>query len=138
MSKLYEKFLELKKEEKTKIYLFKSGIFYIALEEDAKKISNLFNFKITNLNENVIKCGFPEKKLEYYSSLLAQNNINFQIVDLKYSKVENYSDYLNNIKCKNIINTLISIDMNSISFKDSFCILDRLTEEARDINRGIR
>ena len=42
MSKLYEKFLELKKANNNKIYLFKSGIFYIGLSEDAKVISELY------------------------------------------------------------------------------------------------
>lgn len=133
MSKLYEKFLELKKANNNKIYLFKSGIFYIGLSEDAKVISELFNFKITNLNNEVTKCGFPEKKLEYYSSLLKQNNIDFEVIDLKYSKIENYSDYLNNIKFKNIINTLRNIDINNISFKEAFLILEKLSEEAENI-----
>lgn len=133
MSKLYEKFLELKKANNNKIYLFKSGIFYIGLSEDAKVISELFNFKITNLNNEVTKCGFPEKKLEYYSSLLKQNNIDFEVIDLKYSKIEIYSDYLNNIKFKNIINTLRNIDINDISFKEAFLILEKLSEEAKNI-----
>ena len=133
MSKLYEKFLELKKANNNKIYLFKSGIFYIGLSEDAKVISELFNFKITNLNIEVTKCGFPEKKLEYYSSLLKQNNIDFEVIDLKYSKIEIYSDYLNNIKFKNIINTLRNIDINDISFKEAFLILEKLSEEAKNI-----
>ena len=134
MSKLYEKFLELKKANNNKVYLFKSGIFYIALNEDAEKLSNIFDFKITNLNNEVTKCGFPEKKLEYYSSLLTQNNVDFEVVDLKYSKIENYKDYLNNIKFKNIIKTLVEIDINSISFKEAFNILEKLSEEAKNMN----
>ena len=71
MSKIYNKFKELKNENNDKIYLLKSGIFYIALNEDAEKVSKLFNFKITNLNGTVIKCGFPEKQLEKYTNLLS-------------------------------------------------------------------
>ena len=74
----------------------------------------------------------PEK-LEYYSSLLKQNNIDFEVIDLKYSKIEIYSDYLNNIKFKNIINTLRNIDINDISFKEAFLILEKLSEEAKNI-----
>lgn len=137
MSKLFEKYLELKNAEKNRVYLFKSGIFYIALAEDAEKVSKLFNFKITNLNDEVTKCGFPEKKLEYYSALLSQNNVDFEVVDLKYSKIENYSDYLNNIKFKNIINVLTELDLNSISFREAFDILEKLSEEAKCINEKI-
>lgn len=58
MSKLYEKYKNLKSENATKLYLFKSGIFYIFLDEDAIKMSNLLNLKLTNLNETIVKCGF--------------------------------------------------------------------------------
>ena len=133
MSKLYKKFLDLKKANNKKIYLFKSGIFYIALAEDAKIISELFNFKITNLNDEVTKCGFPETKLEYYTCLLQQNNIEFEIIDIRYNKIENYSDYLNNIKFKNIINTLEDIDMNNISFRQAFDILEKLSNEVKNV-----
>lgn len=50
MSKLYDKFSSLKNSNKDTLYLFKSGIFFIALNEDATKLSEIFGFKITNLN----------------------------------------------------------------------------------------
>ena len=65
MSKLYDKFSSLKNSNKDTLYLFKSGIFFIALNEDATKLSEIFGFKITNLNDTVTKCGFPEKRLEF-------------------------------------------------------------------------
>ena len=60
MSKLYNQYLKLKSDTKEKniIYLFKSGIFYICLDEDARKMSDIFDFKITPINEDVVKCGF--------------------------------------------------------------------------------
>ena len=133
MSKLFEKYLELKRSNKSRVYLIKSGIFYIALQEDAKTISELFDFKITNLNDEVVKCGFPEKKLQYYSELLTQNNVDFEVVDLKYGKIENFSDYINNSKVKNIISTLTEIDINNVSFKEAFNILEKLCQESQSI-----
>ena len=65
MSKLYEKFLKLKSEDESKVYLLKSGIFYIALIEDANILSTKFGFKITNLNESVIKVRFSSKKIRF-------------------------------------------------------------------------
>lgn len=129
MSKLYVEYLKLKNENAKKLFLFKSGIFYIALEDDAKKLSELFNFKITNLNENVIKCGFPQKRLEFYINKLNSLNISFKIIDLNYYKVDNYSDYLNNSKIKDIIQSIIKIDMNNISFKESFEFLEKIKLE---------
>ena len=63
MSKLYEKYLVLKQRETNKLYLFKSGIFYLFLDDDAKKVSSLLNLKLTNLNKNVV---FP---LKIYQSI---------------------------------------------------------------------
>lgn len=133
MSKLYEEFLKLKKVDSNKIYLLKSGIFYISLDEDAKKLAEIFSFKLTYLNENIVKCGFPQNRLEYYISQLTSSNIPFEIVDLNYSKIDNYSDYLNNMKIKNIINSIMDIDMNNISFKESFEFLEKTKKELEHI-----
>ena len=63
MSKIFNEFEKKKLENPDKLYLFKSGIFYIGLEEDATTLSKLFDFKITPLNDTVKKAGFPAKKL---------------------------------------------------------------------------
>ena len=39
MSKIYNKYLELKEENNEKMYLFKSGRFYIFLADDCDKIN---------------------------------------------------------------------------------------------------
>ena len=41
---LTHKYLELKKENDDKLYLFKSGLFYVFLEDDALKISKEWKF----------------------------------------------------------------------------------------------
>ena len=58
MSKLIKIYKDLKTQNNDKIYLFKSGIFYIFLDEAAKEMSKTFNFKLTNLNDEFVKCGF--------------------------------------------------------------------------------
>lgn len=133
MSKLYDKFSSLKISNKNTLYLFKSGIFFIALNEDATKLSEIFGFKITNLNDTVTKCGFPEKRLEYYSSLLEKMNINFEVIDLSCKKIENRSDYINNLNFNNIIAKLVKIDFNNITFKEAFDILYDLSEKSKQI-----
>ncbi len=35
-------------------------------------------------------------------------------------KIENYSDYLNNENIKNIVDSIVNLDMNNISFKNAF------------------
>ena len=132
MSKLYKEYLKLKESNSKKLYLFKSGIFYIALEEDAKKLSEIFDFKIIKLNENVVKCGFPESRVKFYINQLNLSKIDFVIIDLNYSKIDNYSEYLNNIKIKEIINSIIDIDMNNMSFKQAFEFLDKIKQEFQE------
>ena len=46
MSKLYDKFVRLKAANNDNVYLFKSGMFYLALNEDASKLADIFNFKV--------------------------------------------------------------------------------------------
>ena len=106
----------LKKEDSNKLYLLKSGIFYIALEDDALTLSDLFNFKLTDLNANTIKCGFPVSKISYYSHLLNLNNVEFKIIDPNEPLVitTTHSSY------DQIIQEILNIDFNNLTFKDAF------------------
>lgn len=50
---------------------------------------------------------FHKKRLEFYIDKLNSLNILFEIIDLNYSKVDNYSDYLNNNRIEDIIKSII-------------------------------
>ena len=123
MSKLYSKYLELKKNNPNKIYLFKSGIFLLAIDEDATKLSDELNLKVTNLSPDVLKCGFPVSRQEHYFRVLEAKHISFTIIDDTYGVVENYSDYMNNVKLKKIIGEIININFDNITFKEAYEIL---------------
>lgn len=133
MSRLYSKYTELKSKEPNFVYLFKSGIFYVALEDDATKLSESLKFKIGKLNENIIKVGFPISRLDHYSNLLQALNIPFKVIDDTYGVIDNYSDYLNNEKLKNIINNILSLDFNNITFKESFELLYGIQKNIKEI-----
>ena len=133
MSKLYEEYLKLKKDNNDVIYLFKSGIFYIALENDARTLNEKLGFKLTNLNENVVKCGFPQQKLDTYINIIKNLEFNVEIIDSKYEKIGNYSDYLNNNKLKDVITQILNTDMYNISFRDSFYFLEKIKKEIEEI-----
>ena len=92
MSKLQKSYINLKSKDADKIYLFKSGMFYLALADDCEKLSSVFGFKKTKLNEEIEKCGFPISRLEFYVGQLEKKKIPFQIIDDDYSKIENYSE----------------------------------------------
>lgn len=133
MSKLYKSYIQLKEENPQKIYLFKSGMFYICLEDDSKKLSETFGFKITKLNEKIIKCGFPISRLDYYVEQLKKRNIQFEIVDKDYSKIENYKDYINNSNLKKVVQEIIKIDLNNITFREAYEFLEKIQLELEKI-----
>ena len=65
MSKLYEKYKTLKQEKSSQIlYLFRYGIFFIFLEDDARLVSQALGLKLGKLNDTVVKCGFPINSLD--------------------------------------------------------------------------
>ncbi len=123
MSKLYNKYLLLKSCDASKYYLFKSGIFYIFLDEDARKISSLLGLKLTNLNENIVKCGFPSSKLSKYIELLNNTNILFQIVDENLNAVTYEEQYLHNVYATNVLNSIMKLDINKTSPIDALNLL---------------
>lgn len=133
MSKLYDKYVKLKKDTPEKLYLFKSGIFYISLDEDAQKLSEIFSFKITNLNENIVKCGFPQSRLSYYVEQLNQRNISFDVIDSTYPQIENYNDYLNNSNLKILVTNVIKLNLDEISYKQAYEILENFQKELKEI-----
>ena len=120
MSKLLKLYTSLKKENKEILYLFKSGIFYIALDDDALTLSELFNFKIIDLNEKSIKCGFPVSKISYYSHLLNLNNIKFKLID------PNAPIEINNNNFNSIINKILDLNFDELTFKDAFFTLQEI------------
>lgn len=133
MSKLYSNYSKLKQKNPQTIYLFKSGIFYLALNEDSQTLSNILGLKITHLNESVTKCGFPVSRIEHYINLLNANHINFQIVDSYYGVVSNYSEYLNNSQVKKILSDITNLDFDSISFKEAFQILYDISNKLKEL-----
>jgi DNA mismatch repair ATPase MutS len=60
MSKLYSYYLKLKEKESDVLYLFKSGIFYIFLDNDALLVNEKIGLRLSNLNQNVLKLVFPK------------------------------------------------------------------------------
>jgi len=92
MSKLYLEYLKRKNENNDKYYLFKSGLFYIFIDEDARNINKITPLNITNLSNDVVKCGFPSNSLEKYLSIFKNLGLDVDIVDeIKKETNENIS-----------------------------------------------
>lgn len=139
MSKLYDNYLFLKKNENnsdTTLYLFKSGIFFIFLDNDAKIASKLLNLKITYLTQSVVKCGFPLNSLEKYSNLLKQTSYELKIVDTAKSTAYTINNYAIDEKTKNLLSEISSVDSNTLSIKEAYNFIDTIQISAKSIVEG--
>lgn len=136
MSKLYDKYLNFKKQNPDQIYLFKSGIFYIALEDDALELSEQFNFKLTNLNDKVIKCGFPCSSINKYSHLFSLFNLNVKIIE--NSTNFDLNNYAENEILSDIIHSIKNIDINNLSVKDSYKFIENLKQKVKNIDTKLK
>lgn len=145
MSKLYKKYLELKKSNPSTIYIFKSGIFYIFLDEDAKKISPILNLKLSNLNEDILKCGFPINSFQKYINMLRNTNFDFQLVEniSNSLQINNSNDFNSNAKATtlpsrfeekdftNFLNKIANINLDTLSIREVYSLLDDISNEAK-------
>ncbi len=137
MSKLYEKYKSLKSENASKLYLFKSGIFYIFLDDDAIKMSNLLNLKLTKLNETVLKCGFPVKNLDKYLHLITLNHYEVDIIDSVNSPSYSSQEYIFNDNAKKFITDLSTIDYYTLSVSEAFALIEKITSRAQELIKSL-
>lgn len=140
MSKLYDIYSSLKSNESNSdktLYLFKSGIFFILIDEDAKIASKILNLKITFLTENIVKCGFPISSLEKYSSLLQLTNYNFQIIDTSSNINYSLKNYSLNENIRNFLLQVSDLDTNNLSVKDAYEVLDNLKSTSVNLLKGV-
>lgn len=123
MSKMYNRYLELKKKDDSKVYLFKNGIFFLALEDDAKKLNELLNLKLTVFSKDVEKCGFPVSVLKKYIDKLDKYDIEYELIDNMYNNINSPKEYLESIFVRNVVTQIKEIDFNDTSPKQAFNIL---------------
>lgn len=133
MSTLYNRYLQLKQEKCDVYYLFKYGIFYIFLDDDAKDISKLFNFKLTNLNASVVKCGFPASQLNKYLAYFRGSNISVKIIESTQSPVLSDYTYVYYKKCDSLIENIAKIDPETLSVSEAFNTLQKFARESTEL-----
>lgn len=124
MSKLYKKYLALKETDSSKMYLFKSGIFYLFIADDAICVSEKLGLKLVNLNETIKKCGFPASNLSKYTNILENLNISYKIVDENLNVVSLKNDYIQNSDIINIIDSIKKLNLDNISPIQAFTLLN--------------
>ena len=126
MSKLIDIYDKLKKEDSKTVYLFKIGIFYIALNKDAEFLSIKYNLKLTNLNSSTLKCGFPCSSFDKYYIKFTNDSVKFKIIE--NNTLFESSDYLKNAKIIELIEKINKVDIDSLSIPEAYKFIEDLKE----------
>lgn len=139
MSKLYNKYKELKQNSnhcKNKLYAFKSGIFFLFIDSDARIASSLLNLKLGKLNDEIVKCGFPLSSLEKYTNLLKFSGYELEIIDTNDNQSYSSSNYLRNNAIQNLIKNIVKKEIDSLSISEAYDFLYYIQKELNFIMRG--
>lgn len=132
MSKLIKKLNDLKKQDASSIYIFRVGIFYNILNEDAKLLNEKLGLKLTSLGPEIVKCGFPISSLNKYIEKFKELQLKYKIID-DLPNNTNIVDYSNNIEIKKILNKILNLDMNNTTFQQSFNILLEIQNKLKNL-----
>lgn len=133
MSKLHSIYLSKKNENKNDILLFKSGIFYLALDDDAVFLSNTFGFKLTNLNNKIQKCGFPSNSLEKYLKIFKACNLSINIIDLEKNTNYTLKEFEINNSALEILDLLKKVNIDNLSVSEAYEFIENLKQKALNI-----
>ena len=135
-SKLYKKYLSLKKEDSSSYYLFQSGIFYIFIADDAVKIAPILDLKLTNLNADIMKCGFPINSAEKYFKKFEELDLNVKVITLGNEQCS-YStkEHINTIKFNKIVEEFLKINIDNLSIPQAFKLLYSLQEKFKEAEK---
>lgn len=75
-------YLEKKLENSNKVYLFRNGAFYLALNDDALLLRDKgWKNKIITFGNYDIKMGSPVSEREKIERMLQEDNIDYEFVD---------------------------------------------------------
>ncbi len=137
MSKLFEIYKKLKQNDNETLYLFKSGIFYIFLDNDAKIINKAFGLKLTNLNDKTVKCGFPSNSLQKYIRLLSSANYKIKIIDNSTNTSFKLKDFIISADNLELLKTISNVNEDNLSIKDAFEFISNIKNNAIKILKGV-
>lgn len=133
MGKLYDIYLNEKKKNSDKIILLKSGIFYLALDKDAIFLSNTFEFKLTNLNNEIKKCGFPCSSLDKYLNLFNAYKLSVSIIDTKEDTSYTLKDFEISRNIQDILELIKNVDIDNLSILEAYSFIEYLQKEVNKI-----
>lgn len=118
LSVIYQKYLQLKKEDANKLYLFKSGKFYIFVGKDCDTINDYVVLKKVKFSSESYKCGFPADVLDNYMRVFKNHNLDVEVIDSLKTNIDD------SIKEK-----IINLDIDSITPLQALNILKDVKEK---------
>lgn len=119
MSKIYDKYLELKSIDSNKMYLFRCGKFYIFIADDCDKINNYLVLKKVNFCKDVLKCGFPINVLDDYIRVFKNQGLDVEIIE-----------EVDDVKVVSILDILVDLDIDKLTPLEALIKLNELKELA--------
>ncbi len=101
------------------ICLFRMGGFYHVFGKDAYILSYFFDYKVKNIDDNIVECGFPINAISKVMRRLEDNKINYITIDRRNNyDVEDKVNYRNlnryerfDQKARRYVNCKRKIDM---------------------------
>ena len=89
--------------------------------------------KITNLNQEIVKCGFPISALDKYINLLKQTPYNYKIIDPDQTTLYTPNQYKINKCIEKFLYTIANIDENNLSVKEAYDFIYNIKNIANEI-----
>lgn len=129
MSKIYEKYKSLKNSSENSansLYLFKSGIFFLFVDKDAVLMSQILGLKLGNLNEEIVKCGFPVSSLPKYASLLENMGYHLEIVEMDQDEKRTSIDFRHEQQFQFLMEELLHTNIEQLSISEAYHLLTKL------------
>ena len=137
MSKLIDLYKRLKEQDSSTLYLFKSGIFFIFIDDDATTVSPILNLKLTFLNQSTQKCGFPINSLDKYLRLLDNTPYKIKLIDDSSNVSYNIRDFNINKNSVDLLTLISTIDVENLSVKEAYDFISNIKESAEKILKEV-
>lgn len=138
MSKIYNKYIKLKSEpnyQENTLYLFKSGFFFIFIDEDAQIISPILNLKLGMLNNTIVKCGFPIHSLQKYLEIIKDTPYNIKIISFDNETPLSSNQYQYHENIKTIIDEILHTNVDSLSISQAYDFLYNIQNKLHTLSK---
>ena len=132
------------------VICYRTGEFYSAYGKDSYILSDIFNYKINKIQNNIPRCGFPKNAIKKVMSKLEEKKIDYMFLDVKNNydveekmnngNLNNYAKILEKsyrkVKTKHKIENIMDIlkaQIDEPNFMDKLNKIEDIINENREI-----